>query len=126
MNQLLSLFLILTLVHTAFAATYYVSLQGNDDNPGTKTKPFRTIQKAADIVKPGDACLIHGGAYCETIDLKKSGLPDKPIRFVAEKDHAVQLDGTEPVTGKWIRYKDNIYKIKGQCSRLSNFLWAGV
>ncbi|MGQ9788943.1 MAG: DUF5123 domain-containing protein, partial [Candidatus Hadarchaeaceae archaeon] len=32
---------------TAFSATYYVSVNGNDSNPGTLDQPWRTIQKAA-------------------------------------------------------------------------------
>ena len=37
---------------------YYVSLKGNDQNPGTREKPFRHIQKFADIAQPGDLCLV--------------------------------------------------------------------
>ncbi|MDD3082451.1 MAG: DUF1565 domain-containing protein, partial [Desulfobacterales bacterium] len=31
----------------------YVSVNGNDANSGTKSYPFRTIQKAANVAKPG-------------------------------------------------------------------------
>ena len=30
-------------------ATFYVAPAGSDSNPGTKTAPFRNIQKAADV-----------------------------------------------------------------------------
>jgi hypothetical protein len=46
-----------------FAATYFVSIDGMDINPGTKAQPFRTIQKAADVMGPGDTCIIRGGTY---------------------------------------------------------------
>ena len=64
------------------AGTYYVSAsRGNDANPGSEEKPFRTIQKAADVMVAGDDCLIDDGVYRETVTLKKSGTKEKPIRF---------------------------------------------
>ena len=39
-----------------FAANYYVATNGNDTNPGTGTNaPWRTVQKAANTLSPGDA-----------------------------------------------------------------------
>jgi len=40
---------------------YYVSVAGDDQNPGTREKPFRHIQKFADIAQPGDICLVREG-----------------------------------------------------------------
>jgi|CXWL01.1.fsa_nt_gi parallel beta-helix repeat protein len=46
------------------AATYYVATTGNDANSGTTlAAPFRTIQKAANIVQAGDTVLIRKGTY---------------------------------------------------------------
>lgn len=36
---------------------YYVSTTGNDENPGTLTSPWRTIQKAVTTVTPG--CVVN-------------------------------------------------------------------
>ena len=44
-------------------ATYHVSPTGSDSNPGSEARPFRTIQKAADGVKPGDTVLVDDGVY---------------------------------------------------------------
>src|SRR5262247_3201118 len=44
-------------------ATYHVSPTGSDSNPGSEARPFRTIQKAADSVKPGDTVLVDDGVY---------------------------------------------------------------
>ncbi len=35
---------------------YYVSQNGDNGNPGSKDKPFKTIQKAADVMAAGDTC----------------------------------------------------------------------
>jgi len=100
------------MVAGSHAATCYVSPTGADTNPGTKAKPFRSIQAAADVVKAGDTCTIRGGVYREGVALTKPGRAGKPIRFVAEPGEVVTLDGTEPVTGTWTRYDGNIYKVR--------------
>ena len=46
---------------------YYVSLEGKDQNPGTKEKPFRHIQTCADIMQPGDICFVRKGTYREIV-----------------------------------------------------------
>jgi hypothetical protein len=57
-------------------ATYYVSLQGRDSNPGTYSQPWRTINYAVSAnspVKAGDTILVQAGTYTEIITLGKSG-----------------------------------------------------
>ncbi len=52
------------LVKSSLAADmYYVSPSGNDINPGTEASPFRNIQRAADIVNPGDTVIVKDGTY---------------------------------------------------------------
>src|SRR5262249_13935898 len=43
--------------------TFYVSPTGSDTNPGTQDRPFRTIQKAADVVNPGYTVIVEDGVY---------------------------------------------------------------
>jgi len=113
MNKLLTTLMFLTIMAPAtLAETCYVSPKGDDSNRGTKTRPFRTIRKAADTMKPGDTCRIRGGTYREAVVLKKSGKAGKPICFIAEKGQTVLLDGTKPIAGKWIKHEGNIYRIK--------------
>src|SRR5208283_3909764 len=45
------------------AATYYVSTQGNNGQPGTAAKPFATLQYAVNIAAPGDTILVTTGTY---------------------------------------------------------------
>ena len=37
---------------------FYVALSGNDDNPGTETKPFATLDRARDAIREYKAALI--------------------------------------------------------------------
>jgi hypothetical protein len=54
-----------------------------DNNPGSVEKPLKSIAKAATLAGPGDTVLIHPGIYRESITLKTSGAPGKPITFKA-------------------------------------------
>lgn len=44
-------------------ATYYVSKQGKNSNPGTKDKPFLSLEKAHNIIKAGDKVVVDKGQY---------------------------------------------------------------
>ncbi|KKS31732.1 hypothetical protein A2380_03930 [candidate division WWE3 bacterium RIFOXYB1_FULL_43_24] len=63
----------------ANAATYYVSTKGSDSNPGTITQPWRTIQKAANTLAPGDTANVGPGIYNENVTLTRSGTTGSPI-----------------------------------------------
>jgi hypothetical protein len=44
-----------------FSKTYYVDnrdTSADDNGPGTKARPFRTINKAAELLKPGEGVVI--------------------------------------------------------------------
>ena len=49
--------------------TYFVSLTGDDSNPGTSTgQPFRHVQRGVDELKdPGDVLQIREGVYVESV-----------------------------------------------------------
>ena len=67
----------------ATAADYFVSLTGDDGNPGTRTQPWRTIQKAADSLRAGDTVHVRGGEYTEHVVIRRSGSMARPIVFQA-------------------------------------------
>lgn len=76
------------------AKTLYVSMSGNDRNPGTLSQPFRTIQQAANCVGPGETILVREGIYYEQVILKTSGKKKQPITFKTYKNEQVVIDGT--------------------------------
>jgi HEAT repeat protein len=52
------------------ARTYHVAQQhpdADDAHPGTERRPWSTIQRAAETLKPGDTLLIHAGEYREFV-----------------------------------------------------------
>jgi len=42
---------------------WFVSLTGNDANPGTMALPFATLGKAASVAQPGHVIYLRGGTY---------------------------------------------------------------
>ncbi len=47
----------------AAANTYYVAPNGNDNNAGTISAPFKTLNKAWDVIAAGDLVYMRGGTY---------------------------------------------------------------
>src|SRR5947208_2907896 len=62
-KKIISLLLFTFIISAIHAAIFYVATDGNDANPGNKNKPFATIQKAQDAVRPGDTVYVRGGTY---------------------------------------------------------------
>lgn len=54
---------------------YYVSTTGNDNNAGTLSAPWRTIQHAANTVMAGDTVYVRAGKYKEHVNVQVSGNP---------------------------------------------------
>jgi len=66
------------------AADFYVSAKGDDVNSGTKADaPFRTLQRAAELVQPGDSVVIGDGIY-----LTPRSSPDGNVLTVARSGRA--------------------------------------
>jgi len=87
----------------------YVSLVGDDSNPGTLMEPFRTIQHAANQMSPGESVLIREGVYRETVVVPISGMPSAPIVFEAFNDEEVVVSGGDLVAG-WTRHAGDIWQ----------------
>jgi hypothetical protein len=63
-------------------ANYVVSPTGSDNNPGSASLPWQTLQHAADSVGPGDTVSVLSGQYTG-FDLTTSGTAADPISFAA-------------------------------------------
>src|SRR5688572_19581805 len=68
----------------ALLSAYYVSPLGSDALAGTAAEPWRTLQKAASSVVPGDIVIVRPGAYSAGFHLTRSGTPAAPVTFHAE------------------------------------------
>jgi len=87
--------------------TYYVNgATGSDENAGTQERPFKTINKAAQVLQPGERVIIAEGVYRERVDPARGGSgPDKLISYEAAPGANVVISGAivlpkmEPSTG---------------------------
>lgn len=96
--------IILLSAASAQAQTYYVDVKsGKDFNKGTSDAPFKTIQKAADLVTAGDTVIIRSGVYYENVKITQSGTKDAPIIFRAEEFG----NGKTIITGADKRIREN-------------------
>src|SRR2546430_2078821 len=82
------------------AATYYVSVAGNDSNPGTSGSPWRHLSKAAATVAAGDIVIVRDGTYDNesqvgpiyVVTITASGSAGSQILFKAENRGGAVLD----------------------------------
>ena len=78
------------------AAQFFVSPTGSDTAAGTSAAPWRTLQRAADMVSPGDRVTARAGNYTGFY-LDTSGTSSAPIEFFAEPGAMItQRNATTP------------------------------
>lgn len=94
-------------------ADLYVSPSGADSNPGTKRKPFATLERARDAVralkrdtgipKGGLTVWLRGGDYCRSesfhLIAEDSGAPGAPIVWRAYRNERARLLGGRVIPG---------------------------
>lgn len=72
---------------TAVAQYYVSAATGNDARAKTQARepatPWRTIQRAADVVGPGDTVLVQEGDYAAGVVVNATGTAERPIVFRA-------------------------------------------
>ena len=75
----------------------YVSPQGSDWHSGrSPDAAVASIQRAANMVAPGETILILPGVYREEVRVRHGGSPDKPVVFKAVYPGTVTISGAAP------------------------------
>jgi hypothetical protein len=73
----------------------YVSSKGNDSNPGTINKPLKSLQRAADLARPGTTIYVRGGLYCERLKVTSRGSQEAGfVSFQSQAGERAILDGS--------------------------------
>ncbi len=89
---------------TIYNRTYHVAQNqsnASDGNDGTELYPFKTINKAAQLLKSGERVIIHSGLYRESVNPKYGGsTPDKMISYEAAKGDDVVVCGSVLVSAE--------------------------
>lgn len=78
----------------------HVATTGSDDADGSAERPFRSINRAAALARPGDTVVVHAGEYREWVTPARGGLSDaRRITYTAADGEHVVIKGSERVTG---------------------------
>jgi len=70
---------------------YYVSPTGSDINDGSSSRPWATIQKAADKATPGTTIYVEPGTYQQNIISKANGTAIASITFTSATKWGAQI-----------------------------------
>jgi hypothetical protein len=90
---------------------FHVATTGSDDADGSEDRPLRTINRAADLAKPGDTVVVHSGEYREWVQPRRGGLSElRRITYTAAPGEHVVIKGSEQVTG-WDRVSGNVWMV---------------
>ncbi|WP_109302422.1 RICIN domain-containing protein [Aquimarina sp. AU474] len=99
------------IVSSLYAKNIYVAKNGNDNNLGTQSQPYKTIAKASSVAQPGDVIIISKGTYEETVKPARSGQAGLPITYTSKDGEKVIISAMQALSG-WQRDNGAIYKVK--------------
>lgn len=88
-RKILVLSLVTIVSATTMAENYYISPQGNDENPGSLESPFLSLTAAQRVVKPGDNVYFLEGEYKPVFDEESFTIGSKVCAFLLEKSGEV-------------------------------------
>lgn len=103
--------------HDVSGAIYYVSTAGSDANPGTRERPWKTLQYAAYRLSAGDTLYVRGGIYQEWVDFSNSGTSAARITITGFPGETPIIDGLQNTIPNWEYYP--LVKISGNHVSLS-------
>jgi hypothetical protein len=103
----------------SLGATFHVSPGGSDENPGTKSLPWRTVQKAVDTLQAGQRAYVEQGLYEENVVYDPTanhghyGTPDDPITITNAPGHKPVLRPSRTNPRYPLRLKGAYFRFHG-------------
>ncbi|MHB1063318.1 MAG: right-handed parallel beta-helix repeat-containing protein [Georgenia sp.] len=99
----------------------HVATSGSDTSRGSESDPFRTINKAAQVARPGDTVVVHEGVYREWVTPRRGGLSDqRRITYRAAEGEHVVIKGSEQVTG-WQQVRGTVWTVSVPTTLFGNW-----
>ena len=109
---------------TPGACTLYVATSGSNSNPGTQSKPFLTISKAASVAVAGSVICVGAGTYNEQVTSNTNGTAGHWISFLSttpQGAHVVRPYGIRGSPGNQVRG----FLINGNYTEVNGFEISG-
>ena len=91
-----------------FIMILYVNANAGHDGNGTAAMPYRHINDAAKVAKPGDEVLVAPGIYREYVDPIYAGTEDARITYKSTEPLGAVITGAEQIK-TWKPYKENVW-----------------
>jgi hypothetical protein len=90
---------------------FYVSTTGSDTGGnGSRSRPYQTIQKAANVAQAGDNVFVRSGTYRETVTLSHGGSAGSPISFQPYDNEQVTVTGLDQLNSGWVQQSGSVYR----------------
>ena len=86
----------------------YVNAQAGREGNGSKEMPFKHINDAAKVAKPGDEVLVAPGIYREYVDPVNGGTEEQRIVYRSEVPLGAVITGAEDIK-TWKPYQGNVW-----------------
>ena len=86
----------------------YVSAKAWRDGDGSQARPFKHINDAAKIARPGDEVLVAPGIYREYVDPVNAGTEEAPITYRSTEPLGAVITGAEEIKS-WFPYEGSVW-----------------
>lgn len=98
----------------------FVDVHAVLDGNGSKERPFKRIQQAAEMARPGDEVLVAPGVYREYVSPRYAGEEDARIVYRSVESLGAVITGAEQVSG-WTRFEGNVWTVSIDNSLFGNY-----
>ncbi len=92
---------------------YYVNAQAPREGNGSQIMPFRRINDAAQLARPGDEILVAPGVYREYVNPRYAGTEEQRIVYRSEKPGTAVITGAEELK-EWKHWKGDVWTARVQ------------
>ncbi|MCR5733228.1 MAG: right-handed parallel beta-helix repeat-containing protein [Lachnospiraceae bacterium] len=86
----------------------YVDINAKQGGNGTKERPYKRINDAAKLARPGDEVLVLPGIYREYVDPVNAGTAESRITYKSTEPLGAVITGADEITG-WEKYEGTVW-----------------
>ena len=99
---------------------YYVDAAAGRDGNGSRQMPFKHIDDAAKIARPGDEVIVAPGIYREYVNPRFAGTEDARIVYRSEEPLGAVITGAEDAKG-WKKLESGVWEYRVRSSAFGGY-----